>query len=151
MSTQGQHNHDALGRERDSNNSEDIRDRGIRLTPQRELVLQVVRELGHSTPEQITNKINELHRGVNASTIYRNLEILESANLVEHTHVGHGPLIYSPVEALDHFHLTCGQCGSRIDSGVEFAKEFVDSLRQKFDFEADITHFPIDGLCTNCR
>jgi Fur family ferric uptake transcriptional regulator len=132
-------------------NSTDIRDKGLRLTPQRESVLNAVRELGHSTPEEITEKINQQLSGVNLSTIYRNLETLENSNLVQHTHVGHGASIYHPVEKLDHFHLTCGQCGSRIDADKKFADEFVQLLINEFDFEADITHFPIEGFCTNCR
>jgi len=32
----------------------ELRDKGLRLTPQRELVLQAVRDLGHATPEEAT-------------------------------------------------------------------------------------------------
>ena len=31
----------------------ELRDKGLRLTPQRELVLSAVRELGHATPEDV--------------------------------------------------------------------------------------------------
>jgi len=34
----------------------ELRDKGLRLTPQRELVLQAVRDLGHATPEEVADK-----------------------------------------------------------------------------------------------
>jgi Fur family ferric uptake transcriptional regulator len=35
----------------------ELRDKGLRLTPQRELVLSAVRELGHATPEDVAEKV----------------------------------------------------------------------------------------------
>ena len=54
----------------------ELRDKGLRLTPQRELVLAAVRELGHATPEEVAEKVRESHPGINLSTVYRNLETL---------------------------------------------------------------------------
>ena len=51
----------------------ELRDKGLRLTPQRELVLAAVRELGHSTPEEVAEKVRLTHPGINLSTVYRNL------------------------------------------------------------------------------
>ena len=55
----------------------ELRDKGLRLTPQRELVLSAVRELGHATPEEVAEKVRQTHPGINLSTVYRNLEIPE--------------------------------------------------------------------------
>jgi len=137
--------------EKKDKNSIDIRGKGLRLTAQREAVLNAVRELGNSTPEEITARVNENMSGVNLSTTYRNLEILENSNLVQHTHVGHGASLYHPVERLDHFHLTCGQCGRRFDADIKLSDDFVALLKTELDFEADVTHFPIAGFCTNCK
>ena len=35
-----------------------LRSRGLRVTPQRELVLAAVRELGHATPERISETVS---------------------------------------------------------------------------------------------
>ncbi|MBU6243082.1 MAG: transcriptional repressor, partial [Acidobacteria bacterium] len=64
----------------------ELREKGLRLTPQRELVLNAVRELGHATPEDVAAKIHKTHPGINLSTVYRNLETLENVGLVLHTH-----------------------------------------------------------------
>ena len=43
----------------------ELRDKGLRLTPQRELVLAAVRALGHSTPEEVAEKVRRTHPGIN--------------------------------------------------------------------------------------
>ena len=53
--------------------TDELRDRGLRLTPQRELVLAAVRELGHANPEEIAEVVLLKHPGINLSTVYRNL------------------------------------------------------------------------------
>ena len=76
----------------------ELRDKGLRLTPQRELVLSAVRELGHATPEEVAEKVRQTHPGINLSTVYRNLETLENVGLVQHTHLGHGGATYHAAE-----------------------------------------------------
>ena len=51
----------------------ELREKGLRLTPQRELVLSAVRSLGHATPEEVAEKVRSTHPGINLSTVYRNL------------------------------------------------------------------------------
>ena len=91
----------------DRTNNE-LRDKGLRLTPQRELVLKAVRELGHATPEEVAEQVKKTHPGINLSTVYRNLETLENVGLVQHTHLGHGGATYHAAEELTHLHLVCG-------------------------------------------
>ena len=67
-----------------------LRASGYRVTPQRQLVLEAVTKLEHATPEEIFADIHQTARGVNVSTVYRTLELLEQIGLVTHTHLGHG-------------------------------------------------------------
>ena len=41
----------------------ELREKGLRLTPQRELVLAAVRELGHATPEEVADVVAFLASG----------------------------------------------------------------------------------------
>jgi len=43
----------------------ELRDKGLRLTPQRELVLSAVRELGHATPEEVAEGALEGAQNIN--------------------------------------------------------------------------------------
>jgi len=128
----------------------ELREKGLRLTPQRELVLQAVRDLGHATPEEVATKIHQTHPGINLSTVYRNLETLENVGLVQHTHFGHGGATYHAEEEITHLHLVCGICGSVGDAPIESAANFVQLLADDFGFKTDVTHFAIYGTCTTC-
>ena len=45
--------------------ADELRQKGLRLTPQRELVLRAVRELGHATPEEVAESVRKSHPGIN--------------------------------------------------------------------------------------
>ncbi len=47
----------------------DLHEKGLRRTPQRELVLSAVRALGHATPEEVAEKVRQTHPGINLSTV----------------------------------------------------------------------------------
>ena len=54
-----------------------LREQGLRLTPQRELILRAVEELRHATPDEVLAHVRGQVSSVNASTVYRTLEVLE--------------------------------------------------------------------------
>jgi len=128
----------------------ELRDKGLRLTPQRELVLSAVRELGHATHEEVAEKVRQTHPGINLSTVYRNLETLENVGLVQHTHLGHGGATYHAAEELTHLHLVCGICGSVGDAPIDVAANFVNALADDYGFKTDVTHFAVYGTCSAC-
>lgn len=130
--------------------ADELRQKGLRLTPQRELVLRAVRELGHATPEEVAESVRKSHPGINLSTIYRNLETLENVGLVKHAHLGHGGATYHAAEDAHHLHLVCGNCGSVGDAPLESAASFVSKLIDEYGFKTDVTHFAIYGTCSIC-
>ena len=88
-----------------------LRERGLRATPQRRLVLQAVSELGHATPEQVCEYVQGQTASLNLSTVYRALELLEELGVVSHTHLQHGSPTYQVADHVDHLHLVCRGCG----------------------------------------
>ncbi|GAA3848211.1 hypothetical protein GCM10022227_00970 [Streptomyces sedi] len=129
---------------------DDLRSRGYRLTPQRQLVLEAVDKLDHSTPEDILAEVRRTAGGVNISTVYRTLELLEELGLVSHAHIGHGAPTYHLAERHDHLHLMCRDCERVIEAELELAEPFADALRERFGFETDLRHFAIFGRCGRC-
>ena len=128
----------------------ELHQKGLRLTPQRELVLAAVRQLGHATPEEVAEKVRTTHPGINLSTVYRNLETLENVGLVLHTHLGHGGATYHAAEELTHLHLVCSDCGEIGDAPIDSAANFVNTLSDEYGFKTDVTHFAVYGLCSKC-
>lgn len=124
--------------------------RGLRMTPQRQLVLDAVRELGHATPEQICTQVQRAAPAVNITTVYRTLDLLEELRLVRHTHLGHGAPTYSEREH-EHVHLVCHHCGAVSEAPTALMDELADRLREREDFELDVTHVALSGRCATCR
>lgn len=128
----------------------DLRARGYRLTPQRQLVLEAVGRLGHATPEEIATTVRETARGVNISTVYRTLELLEELGLVTHTHLGHGPPTYHAATDDDHVHLVCRICGKVTETAPGLVDGVVQELQASVGFHADVGHLAIFGRCRDC-
>jgi Fur family ferric uptake transcriptional regulator len=127
-----------------------LREKGYRLTPQRQLVLEAVAELGHATPEEIVTAVRRTAGAVNISTVYRTLELLESLELVSHTHLGHGAPTYHAATLDDHVHLVCRDCGEVAEVAPETVSGVVERLAREEGFVADVGHLAIFGRCREC-
>jgi Fur family transcriptional regulator, ferric uptake regulator len=128
-----------------------LRDHGFRITPQRQLVLEAVEALRHGTPEEILVEVQRTATGVNLSTIYRTLEVLEEVGLVTHAHIGHGPPTYHAVDDETHIHLVCDRCGRVQSVPASAATAFVGRLESDYGFRTDISHVSVHGLCAGCK
>jgi Fur family transcriptional regulator, ferric uptake regulator len=128
-----------------------LRARGYRLTPQRQLVLEAVTRLGHATPDEIADEVRRTASGVNISTIYRTLELLEELGLVTHTHLGHGAPTYHAASDDDHLHLVCRACGGIEEVSPSVVDQALQRLASQHGFAVDVGHFAIFGTCAACR
>lgn len=126
-----------------------LHERGFRMTPQRQLVLDAVEELEHATPEQICSSVQRLAPAVNITTVYRTLDLLERLGVVRHTHLGHGAPSYS-VREHEHLHLVCHWCGQVAEVPTEMLDELAGQLRNGFGFRLDATHVALSGSCAKC-
>ena len=128
----------------------DLRAQGYRLTPQRELVLAAVRQLDHGSPEEILSRVRESAKGVNISTVYRTLELLEKLGLVSHTHLGHGAPAYHATTEPDHLHLVCRNCERVTEVEPAIAAGLVGDVAARFGFRTDLRHLTVFGTCREC-
>lgn len=130
----------------------ELRERGLRLTPQRLMILELLeRSSGHVAPEDIYQQVHQRFPMINRSTVYRTLDTLEDLGVVRHGHVEDGAARYHLAHEAHHLHLTCHRCGHALEvDDLTFADPLVRALRERFGFEADLTHFPISGLCADC-
>jgi len=128
-----------------------LRGTGHRLTPQRELILRAVEKLGHATPDEVLTEVRAHSQAVNASTVYRNLEVLEQLGLVKHAHLTDRAPTYHSVGGHEHFHLVCRKCERVISVEDHEARSFLTKLEADFGFRADVGHLTVHGLCENCK
>lgn len=131
--------------------AEMLRERGLRLTPQRQLILEAVHELGHATPEQVHHHVRERVAGVNITTVYRTLELLEDLGLVNHTHLSHGSPTYHAAGEHEHVHLVCRGCGSIGEVDPSVMRGVTERLAAEKGFRVDVGHVSLFGECGNCK
>lgn len=127
-----------------------LREKGYRLTPQRELILGAVEELGHATPDEVLAHVQRVASTVNASTVYRTLEVLEELGLIRHAHLSDRAPTYHSTTGHEHFHLVCRRCKQVTSVDVETAAPFVESLAASHAFQPDMGHLTVFGTCVNC-
>jgi Fur family ferric uptake transcriptional regulator len=123
-----------------------LRERGLRLSAVRRLVLEALFEQdAPMSAEEIARR-----RNLDPSSVYRNLEALESQGLLRHVHLGHGPGLYAPRGRGEREYLFCESCCAVRALAPSELDEVRDHVRERFGYEARFTHFPIVGLCPAC-
>jgi Fur family ferric uptake transcriptional regulator len=127
-----------------------LRSRGLRLTAQRQLVLEAVYALGHATPDQVHADVSSKAAGVNITTVYRTLELLEELGLITHAHLTHGAPTYHPVGAEQHVHLVCRVCSTIEEMPTEELAVMVRQLERERGFLLDVGHVALFGVCRRC-
>jgi len=127
-----------------------LRERGLRMTPQRRaIVSEVMRTQGHISPTVVARKVQGEMPGVNASTVYRTLTLLEEVGVLQHSHLETGAEYHKADEA-QHVHLTCRRCGHDDALSVNETGKLAGLIHTHHGFQADLTHFAITGLCREC-
>ncbi|MGI8413120.1 MAG: Fur family transcriptional regulator [Solirubrobacteraceae bacterium] len=123
-----------------------VRGRGMRLSTPRRLVLESL--FAAAGPVSAVHLADEL--GLDATSVYRNLEVLERHGLIRHVHLGHGPGLYVLVGREEVAYLYCERCATITPASPDQLEPLRAHLKQVFGYEARFTHFAIVGLCARC-
>jgi Fur family ferric uptake transcriptional regulator len=131
---------------------ERLRERGFRLTPQREMILAVMHQVeGLVTTEDIHARVQKLSSCVDLSTVYRTLNLFQEFGLVTPVDVGDGQRRYEFVGVeKPHLHLVCETCGRVSVADLDAARPLVDLLKERYGFEAQLDRLSVPGTCAGC-
>jgi Fur family ferric uptake transcriptional regulator len=128
-----------------------LRKQGHRLTPQRLMVLEVVRQGKHLTAEEVYAAAVGQHPYINIATIYRTLQWLQDVGLVAPLASGTGPLRYEYVRGGTHHHLICQDCGYEEEIDDDLLSALKAHLQERYAFSAQLHHLAIPGRCSTCQ
>lgn len=84
------------------------------------------------------------------SSVYRNLERLESLGVARHVHLGHGPSLYTLVGSGEREYLLCERCGRATSVDPAELDAVRGKIEEQFGYRPSFSHFPIVGLCAEC-
>ena len=127
-----------------------MRDHGFRVTPQRILLLDAICEgNGHTTFDEIYERVKIKAPGINQATVYRTLDFLRELRLVVSAEI-EGRTVYEIAEETPHHHLVCQNCGTVQELPDYHFQELREHLLEAHGFQADVDHLAITGLCAKC-
>ena len=122
-----------------------------KLTPQRDAVLQVIRERDdHPTAGEIFEAARKRLPGISYATVYNSLRFLRDVGLVHEIKFGDGASRYD--RELDrHDHAICTECGRLVDFDLPDAVRLMRAAARKSHFQPESVHLTLRGLCPDCR
>ena len=125
-----------------------LRARGERMTaPRRAVLLALASRGGHVGAEEVVADV--AGSGVHRSSVYRTLEAMTHAGVVQHVHLGHGGTAYHLTER-EHPHAQCARCGAVVDLPVDLLEPLGPLVRESSGFVLDATHVALSGTCGDC-
>jgi Fur family ferric uptake transcriptional regulator len=131
---------------------QNLRDKGFRITPQRELIIKAItRSDHHMSAEEIFDAVGIHTQALNLATIYRTLDLLVEQGLACRNDLGGGCVVYSTIHHGPHIHLVCRLCGDIIDAEYPLIAPLGEQLQEQYAFEADLQHISIFGVCHKCK
>ena len=130
----------------------DIQKAGFRVTPQRAVILETIAHMdGHRSAQEVFEIAQARLPGLNIATVYRTLDTLHHAGLVDLFSVSPDSMRFSLHDASNkHAHLHCKNCGSVIEVPLEPFNRLVMGIEREFNFTIDSNHLSFQGLCQDC-
>ncbi len=129
-----------------------LRQRGYKLTPQRQVVIDLIASSrGHLTPTIIYEKVHQDHPNIGLVTIYRTLDILAKLKLICELHAGGSCHSYTISASGHHHHLICSNCSKVLNFTGYDLNELEQRLSQETGFEIEDHLLEFTGLCQACQ
>lgn len=130
-----------------------LKDNGYKLTNQRKAIIEVLVEHKGKflTAEEIYTKSKKIYPQTNFSTVYRNLEIMESTYIIHKTNISDGASIYELSNTDEHHHhVICKSCGKTEEIDFCPLKDIFSKVNSK-SFRLTDHRFELYGFCNECE
>ena len=132
--------------------NQQLRDAGYRVTPQRQLILDAVCELGeHVAPDAVYEHVRRIAPSLSRATVYRTLHFLTEQRILAMVQMVDGRIAYEIAGPEPHHHLVCRSCQSLLELPHSVLRVFRQAIETQYDFEIDVSHVSFFGHCTDCR
>jgi Fur family ferric uptake transcriptional regulator len=135
--------------------TESLRLRGVRLTRQRQILLELIDGSGkHLDAEQLYRMAKEQDPKLNRVTVYRTLKMLKKGGLVDELdlmHYGGDQHYYETKLKQEHAHVICLRCGKVEEFFGEPLQKLRKQVEDHFGFEILLSRTEIGGYCPHCQ
>ena len=137
-----------------SNITEMLRSKGLKVTPQRIAILNMLMNTHeHPTAEAIFKALEPTNPTMSLATVYKTLDSFTAADIIQVLSID-GESQHYDYRTDFHPHIICKKCGAVCDVDIDVSQE-ISSIIEKLDSE---TKFGVDkeqlffyGLCEHCK
>jgi Fe2+ or Zn2+ uptake regulation protein len=132
---------------------EALRASGVRMTPQRAMVLEAIYHGdGHLTADELHERVQMQSPYVDLSTIYRTLLFLKQQGVIGELRLDGQPARYEAIRSgHEHHHAVCTACGAMIEVDSADLEQLRAMLATKYEFELNVVHLTLSGRCPACQ
>ena len=137
----------------ESNNSsaETLRGSGLRATPTRKAVIDVLRATNsHMTASEIIRNLNATKKIFDQSTVYRVLSDLSRVGLIAESRMSPGDTVFEWINQSNHHHLLCTNCDRTMPLDNQLVQEFISKVHSRHGFHVNATHLIVSGTEHTC-
>ena len=132
-----------------------LRDKGVRLTRQRRLLLDLIDNSGlHLDADTLYQMAHAKDPKLNRVTVYRTLKLLKESGLVDELDLAHfdGEKHYYETRLKqEHAHIICLRCGRVEELFGEQLQALRREVQTQFGFEIAFARTEVGGYCSHCQ
>lgn len=120
-----------------------------RYSKQRELILSNLKNrYDHPTAEMIYQDLKTNHPHLSLGTVYRNLNQLCEAKLINKIDIGN-PMVHYDGKTEPHMHFICQECGQIIDIDID-ERLMLQQFQNNLHYQIKTIHIQMTGVCQDC-
>ena len=123
----------------------------IRSTRQRAAISALLENLDEfRSAQELHDELRRAGEGIGLTTVYRTLQSMAAAGLVDSLRTDTGETVYRRCSAHHHHHLVCRSCGSTVEVSGGDVETWAAEVAHAHGF-SDVSHtIEIFGLCSDC-
>ncbi|MEQ8175601.1 MAG: Fur family transcriptional regulator [Syntrophomonadaceae bacterium] len=123
---------------------------GLKITPQRKLILDILEEFSQLTGEEIASLARDKQPSISTGTVYRNLKLLSELGLIRNVASIDGIRRFENASVHSH-HLVCLRCKNTVEIDFCPMNNELQKLAEKYGFQIADHDFQIRGYCMECK
>jgi Fur family transcriptional regulator, ferric uptake regulator len=138
-----------------SGSKDSLQQRGMRLTRQRKILLDLIDQSGqHLDADRLYQLAREKDPKLNRVTVYRTLKLLKAGGLVDELdlmHYGGDQHYYETRLKQEHAHVICLRCGKVEEFFGEPLQRLRKQIESHFGFQILLARTEVGGYCSHCQ
>lgn len=129
-----------------------FRQSGMRLTPQRRTILEVLDQSEtHLDAEGVYHEAKARDPNISLATVYRTLAALTQLGLIHQRHLTrHDQRGYYEIADQQHYHFTCLRCGRVIEFDTPLISRIQQELAAEMGVQVNRARLYMEGYCAVC-